>query len=225
MILQTVKSTGIAILLGAGVLATMAVAQKGMTPAADSAAQPAGASLLLAPNKRPPGPQPRKQPNPDDLQRKTQGIMQALEEPIAMNFPNETPLDDVLKYIKVATTTPAFSGIPIYVTPRPPRSQQVAQLDNRVRPGGPAPEDVVAIDPQVTRPVLYRQGRLPDDRLAVRHYRDPRGRGGTQVRPSTGGAGAARAGQVTTSAPDVARSRSTSDCRVSSMTAVGDALS
>ena len=117
MIFQTVKSTGIAILLGAGVLATMAVAQKGKTPAADPAAQPAGASLLLAPNKRPPDPQPRTQPNPGDLQRKTQAIMQALEEPIVMPFPKKTPLDDVLKYIEVATTTPAFSGIPIYVEP------------------------------------------------------------------------------------------------------------
>ncbi len=95
----------------------MAVAQKGLTPAADSAAQPAAASLLLAQNKRPPGPQPRKQPNPGDLQRKTQGIMQALEAPIVMPFAQKTPLDDVLKYIKAATTTPAFPGIPIYVEP------------------------------------------------------------------------------------------------------------
>ena len=34
-----------------------------------------------------------------------------------MVFPNETPLNDVLKYIKQATTTPTFSGIPIYVEP------------------------------------------------------------------------------------------------------------
>ena len=34
-----------------------------------------------------------------------------------MSFANETPLDDVLKYIKQATTTPTFSGIPIYVDP------------------------------------------------------------------------------------------------------------
>ena len=117
MILQTVKSTGIAILLGAGVLATMAVAQKGKNPPADPAAQPAGAALVLAQNKRPPGPPPGKQPDPGDLQRKTQGIMQALEEPVSMSFANKTPLDDVLKYIKAATTTPAFPGIPIYVEP------------------------------------------------------------------------------------------------------------
>jgi hypothetical protein len=34
-----------------------------------------------------------------------------------MSFANETPLDDVLKYIKQATTTPTFAGIPIYVDP------------------------------------------------------------------------------------------------------------
>lgn len=44
-------------------------------------------------------------------------ILAKLEEPIAMSFANETPLDDVLKYIKQATTTPTFSGIPIYVDP------------------------------------------------------------------------------------------------------------
>src|SRR5262249_54408823 len=38
-------------------------------------------------------------------------------EPISMSFANETPLDDILKYIKQATTTPSFSGIPIYVDP------------------------------------------------------------------------------------------------------------
>jgi hypothetical protein len=40
-----------------------------------------------------------------------------LERPIPMRFPDETPLDDVLKYIKQATTTPGYSGIPIYVDP------------------------------------------------------------------------------------------------------------
>ena len=44
-------------------------------------------------------------------------IIAKLEEPISMSFAAETPLDDVLKYIKQATTTPTFSGIPIYVDP------------------------------------------------------------------------------------------------------------
>jgi hypothetical protein len=34
-----------------------------------------------------------------------------------MLFQNETQLDAVLKYVKQATTTPTFSGIPIYVDP------------------------------------------------------------------------------------------------------------
>jgi hypothetical protein len=48
---------------------------------------------------------------------KTRQILEKLEEPISMSFANETPLDDVLKYIKQATTSPEFRGIPIYVDP------------------------------------------------------------------------------------------------------------
>jgi RNA polymerase sigma factor (sigma-70 family) len=49
---------------------------------------------------------------------KSQAINAKLEEPIPMNFANETPLEDVLKYIKQATTHgPTDSGIPIYVDP------------------------------------------------------------------------------------------------------------
>ncbi len=44
-------------------------------------------------------------------------ILEALDQPIPMRFPNETPLDDVLKYIKQATTTPNYPGIPIYIDP------------------------------------------------------------------------------------------------------------
>ena len=34
-----------------------------------------------------------------------------------MSFANETPLEDVLKYIKSATAGPHDTGIPIYVDP------------------------------------------------------------------------------------------------------------
>ena len=34
-----------------------------------------------------------------------------------MRFPDETPLDDVLKYIQQATATPTHAGIPIFVDP------------------------------------------------------------------------------------------------------------
>jgi RNA polymerase sigma factor (sigma-70 family) len=44
-------------------------------------------------------------------------ILAKLDEPIPMSFPADTPLDDVLKYIKQATTTSNHPGIPIYVDP------------------------------------------------------------------------------------------------------------
>jgi RNA polymerase sigma factor (sigma-70 family) len=49
---------------------------------------------------------------------KTQAIFKKLEEPIAMPFPDDTPLDDVLKYIRGGTASPNFVGIPIYVDPK-----------------------------------------------------------------------------------------------------------
>jgi hypothetical protein len=51
-------------------------------------------------------------PSPRDVR-----ILEALELSVSMSFANETPLDDVLKYIKQATTTPDYSGIPIYLDP------------------------------------------------------------------------------------------------------------
>jgi RNA polymerase sigma factor (sigma-70 family) len=45
-------------------------------------------------------------------------ILDKLDDPIDMNFENETPLEDVIKYIKSATTKgPNDPGIPIYVDP------------------------------------------------------------------------------------------------------------
>ncbi len=44
-------------------------------------------------------------------------IRRKLDEPIAMHFPTETPLDEVLRHIKNATSEPGFPGIPIYVDP------------------------------------------------------------------------------------------------------------
>ncbi len=51
------------------------------------------------------------------LDRRTIKIIEKLEEPISMSFAKETSIDDVLKYVKRATTTPTYSGIPIYVDP------------------------------------------------------------------------------------------------------------
>ena len=49
--------------------------------------------------------------------QRTKQIAEKLELPIPMSFPVETTLDDVLKHIKQATTTPTYLGIPIYVDP------------------------------------------------------------------------------------------------------------
>jgi hypothetical protein len=48
---------------------------------------------------------------------RNQVVLKALDEPIPMSFANETPLDDVLKYIKAATTKTGRPPIPIYVDP------------------------------------------------------------------------------------------------------------
>jgi hypothetical protein len=62
------------------------------------------------PNTKPLG------PSPDS--RGTKAILAKLDEPIAMDFPGETPLEEVLAYIKKATKKgPDDAGIPIYVDP------------------------------------------------------------------------------------------------------------
>ena len=49
---------------------------------------------------------------------RSQKIVAELAKPVNMSFANETPLDDVLKYIKQATKGPTYpEGIPIYVDP------------------------------------------------------------------------------------------------------------
>ena len=48
---------------------------------------------------------------------KSQRILAKLEEPVSMSFANATPLEDVLKYIKAATSDPDYAGIQIYVDP------------------------------------------------------------------------------------------------------------
>jgi len=48
---------------------------------------------------------------------KNKAILDKLEQPIPMRFVEETPLEDVLKYIKTATQGPDKKAIPIYVDP------------------------------------------------------------------------------------------------------------
>jgi hypothetical protein len=62
-----------------------------------------------------PTPRPRK-PHPADAER-NKAIEQKLEKPVKMEFASETPLEDVIKYIKEQTTEPGGKAIPIYVDP------------------------------------------------------------------------------------------------------------
>jgi hypothetical protein len=54
-----------------------------------------------------------------EVTERTRRILSKLEKPVAMPFPNETPLDDVLKYIKQATKDGPNDhlDLPIYVDP------------------------------------------------------------------------------------------------------------
>ena len=52
-----------------------------------------------------------------DKNPKSKLIYKKLDEPISMSFNEETPLEDVLKYIKQATTTKTYVGIQIYLDP------------------------------------------------------------------------------------------------------------
>jgi hypothetical protein len=60
-------------------------------------------------------PRPRKQ-LPADVER-NKAIEEKLEKVVPMSFPDETPLRDVLKYIKEATKGTGGTDIPIYVDP------------------------------------------------------------------------------------------------------------
>jgi RNA polymerase sigma factor (sigma-70 family) len=85
----------------------------------------AEADLLLAQAKTPAKPAPVPAPTPAHPGRsdgpgkdvRSQVILAKLEQPIAMSFASETPLEDLLKYIKQATQGPSEPGIPIYVDP------------------------------------------------------------------------------------------------------------
>jgi hypothetical protein len=57
----------------------------------------------------------RKQ-HPVDIER-NKTIEERLEKEVSMNFSNETPLDDVLKYIKETTKDAKGKTIPIYIDP------------------------------------------------------------------------------------------------------------
>ena len=62
-------------------------------------------------------PLPKARPSAPLASTQIDRLLAKLEKPISMVFPNATPLDDVLKYIKQATLAPNDSGLPIYLDP------------------------------------------------------------------------------------------------------------
>ncbi len=46
--------------------------------------------------------------NPPDNNPRTKAILEALEKPIPMHFPDETPLEDVIAYIRTSTEGPGL---------------------------------------------------------------------------------------------------------------------
>ena len=98
---------------------------------------------------------------------------------MTMSFANETPLDDVLKYIKTASAKPG-SPIPIYVDPmgssKPSGPSNSTVSD---RPGRCPAQDVSTTGVQATGTGLLRPRRRADHQLGSGY---PRGTGGGRPR-------------------------------------------
>lgn len=56
-------------------------------------------------------------PKSPQEEARDQAIREKLEKPISLPFESETPLDDIIKYVKQSTAGPDDSGIPIYLDP------------------------------------------------------------------------------------------------------------
>jgi hypothetical protein len=53
-----------------------------------------------------------------DKNPRNKALLERLEEPLSMSFPDDTPLDDVIKYIKATTAKTGQTPLPIYVDPK-----------------------------------------------------------------------------------------------------------
>lgn len=110
----TVLSAAVVVATGAGVFAFQATGDR---PPGDASGSPTTRAIAESAPKstgRPVADVPKAGPG---LDPRTRALLARLEEPIPMQFPNETPLEDVLKYIRAATAGPDGEGIPIYVDP------------------------------------------------------------------------------------------------------------
>ena len=85
-------------------------------------------------------------------------------------FHEETPLEDVLKYIKQATTTEKYAGIPIYVDPGGLKEAEKTMTSTVAQYGSrryPAQDDASAFA-QAVGPGLLRARRRAHHQLATR---------------------------------------------------------
>ncbi len=107
-------------------------------------------------------------------------ILEKLNESVTMPFKEDTPLEEVLKYVKQATTTAAYPGIPIYVDPiglqeaEKSMTSTVRDIDLDRCPAQGQPEATA----QPARPHLQGQGWVVDDYLELFGGRGQRHRGG-----------------------------------------------
>jgi hypothetical protein len=132
MMIQGYKVTALAFLAGAGLLGTVVLAQQG-TIRGELRGEVNEAVVQEAAPANAPQTKPATKPEPralDELERerlellealqrdaKTRQIRDRLKQVIDMGFDHPTPLDQVLKRVKQATTDATFPGIPIYVEP------------------------------------------------------------------------------------------------------------
>ena len=81
---------------------------------------------------------------------KTKSILAKLDEPVSLNFPEDTPLSDVLKYIKDATQGANDAGIPIYVDP-------IGLADAEQTPSSPVKINLDGVPLKTTLKLLLNQ--------------------------------------------------------------------
>jgi RNA polymerase sigma factor (sigma-70 family) len=75
-------------------------------------------------------PSPREDPNPDPVEIRSRTLQTMLGEPISLAFPGETPLEDVLQFLKTTTTRADGTGIAVFVDPKvKSRLKEPVQID------------------------------------------------------------------------------------------------
>ncbi|MHC5542656.1 RNA polymerase sigma factor, partial [Singulisphaera rosea] len=80
----------------------------------------AGDQAIPRPDPKPKASSSRRSSKRQDpySESQTEAILDSLDRPVSAQFPNETPLEEFVKYVKVQTRTSTMpKGIPIYVDP------------------------------------------------------------------------------------------------------------